>query len=301
MAMIDQLIKNNIDLLYYPQAETFVLDYPYIMTSWDLGHRSTYSFPEMSMNDTFELRNSFRVNALLKSTAIIVESEESKEELIKYTQVYDKKIFVLPLPYGSVVNQNPSEFESEIYLKTNKLSANNYFLYPAQFWSHKNHYNLILAFNNYLKQYKDTKLILTGSDKGNLSYIKELVKDLQLEKHIVFAGYVSDLELNILYRNAISLVFPSLLGPTNMPLLEALKIGCKVICSNLVGHMKLMGENALYFNPLDPDDISNKMIKIKTLEISTSIELQNFGEKLENIFLQIIPFRMTFGRNFDQY
>ena len=30
------LLKNNVDLLYYPMAETYVFNYPYIMTSWDI-------------------------------------------------------------------------------------------------------------------------------------------------------------------------------------------------------------------------------------------------------------------------
>jgi glycosyltransferase involved in cell wall biosynthesis len=302
-ALVSRLLENKIDLLYYPQAETFVVNYPYVMTSWDLGHRSTYVFPEMTMNNVFELRNEHRLNALHKATAVIVESEESKKELIKYAQIFDKKIFILPLPPGNVVELNPTLQEEQMFLEKFKLIRNNFFLYPAQFWSHKNHYNLILAFKKYLNIHPNTHLVFTGSDKGNLEYIKEICYQLNLNSDIKFLGFVSDMELNILYKNAISLVFPSLLGPTNMPIIEALQLNCKVICSDFEGHRSLANENALYFNPLNPDDIFFKMMEIKCIEKSDCQNSKNeyIGECLEQIFLQIMPYRKTFGLNFNQF
>jgi glycosyltransferase involved in cell wall biosynthesis len=301
--LIQRLIENKIDLLYYPLAETFVVNYPYVMTSWDLGHRSTYSFPEMSMNNVFELRNEYRINSLHKATAIIVESEESKKELIKYAQIFENKIFILPLPSGNVVELNPTLQEEQIFLEKFKLIHNNFFIYPAQFWSHKNHYNLILAFKKYLNIHPNTHLVFTGSDKGNLEYIKEICNELHLNSDIKFLGFVSDLELNILYKNAISLVFPSLLGPTNMPIIEALELNCKVICSDFEGHRSLANKNALYFDPLNPEDIFSKMLEIKDLKKTDFQYSKNeyIGEHLEQIFLKILPFRKTFGLNFNQF
>ena len=49
---------------------------------------------------------------------------------------------------------------------------------------------------------------------------------------------------------------PTLLGPTNMPLLEAACLDCPVICSDLEGHREMLGDYALYFNPYSPEDIS---------------------------------------------
>lgn len=302
-ALVSRLLENKIDLLYYPQAETFVVNYPYVMTSWDLGHRSTYVFPEMTMNNVFELRNEHRINTLHKATAVIVESEESKKELIKYAQIFDKKIFILPLPPGNVVELNPTLQEEQMFLEKFNLIHNKFFVYPAQFWSHKNHYNLILAFKKYLNIHPNTHLVFTGSDKGNLEYIKEICNGLHLNSNIKFLGFVSDLELNILFKNAISLVFPSLLGPTNMPIIEALHLNCKVICSDFEGHRSLANENALYFNPLNPDDIFSKMLEIKNLEKPNIQHSQNeyMGKCLEQIFLQIMPYRKTFGLNFNQF
>jgi len=102
--IIEKILKENfIDIIYYPTCESFVLNYPYILTSWDVGHRSTYAFPELTLNNSFEDRNFFTKNAILKSFAVFVESEQSKSELKNYFKVFQKKIFVLPLFPSEVI------------------------------------------------------------------------------------------------------------------------------------------------------------------------------------------------------
>ena len=83
-----------------------------------------------------------------------------------------------------------------------------------------------------IKDIKDrfnTKIdaVFSGSDKGNLSYIKKLSKDLEISKNIKYLGFIDESELPILYKNAISLVMPSYFGPTNIPPLEALPCPCQ--------------------------------------------------------------------------
>ncbi|MFC3559915.1 glycosyltransferase [Pedobacter jamesrossensis] len=62
--------------------------------------------------------------------------------------------------------------------------------------------------------------------------MKELVKGLGIEQKVIFGGFVTNEELNVFYKNAISLVMPTFMGPTNMPLLEAQALGCPVICTD---------------------------------------------------------------------
>lgn len=77
------------------------------------------------------------------------------------------------------------------------------------------------------------------------------------------------------------LVFPSLLGPTNMPPLEARVLGCPVLCSDFLGHREQLGDGALYFNPENEDEIVKSMlivldyIKSESLLEKASVELAN--------------------------
>ena len=62
-----ELEKNNIDILYYLLPYQNQLDFPYIITHWDLGHKSTYAFPELVMNSSFNFRDKYHKEILNKA------------------------------------------------------------------------------------------------------------------------------------------------------------------------------------------------------------------------------------------
>jgi glycosyltransferase involved in cell wall biosynthesis len=93
---------------------------------------------------------------------------------------------------------------------------------------------------------------------------------------------------------------PTLLGPTNMPLLEAYYIGCPVICSDLEGHREILENNALYFNPLSWQEILKKM---KTILVESERykyneqsyeKFNNTMKLLDNILYEIQKVRRLF-------
>ena len=68
--------------------------------------------------------------------------------------------------------------------------------------------------------------------KNNFNAIIKLIEKYNLTSNIIILGYVSDQELLSLYKSAIAMVFPSLIGPTNIPPMESLLLGCPLIVSN---------------------------------------------------------------------
>jgi glycosyltransferase involved in cell wall biosynthesis len=70
-----------------------------------------------------------------------------------------------------------------------------------------------------------TDLVFTGSDSGNLDHIIGEARALGIYNHIKFKSFINQEELIILYRNAKAILFPTLLGPTNIPPLEAMSLG----------------------------------------------------------------------------
>ena len=292
------LSNNKIDLIYYLTPELYhPFNYPFIATHWDLGHKSMFAFPEVSMKNVFEKREIYHRKTLQKAFAIFVESEQSKKELIHFERINKDRIFNLPLFPGKVVDLKVDDSLQKTILENWKIENNKFYFYPAQFWAHKNHYGLILAFKKVVKIYPDLKLVLSGSDKGNLKYIKDVVSKNNLNDKVIFTGFVADEEIFTFYKNAISLIMPTYLGPTNMPLLEAYYLGCKVLCSDLTGHKEQMKENAIYFNPKDENDISKKMIESinSKNEIIIDEKLIDSGFILNNHFKELYNIRKTFG------
>lgn len=253
------LEKYNIDLVYHPhQHQYLTYNTPFVVTNWDLAHITTFPFPEISSG--FNSRDSWYRTTFQRAFCVFAESEAGKNEIIKHLNFPESKIRVIPIFPGRVTNISISPEEMDATLIELKLNDVQYFLYPAQFWTVKNHYTLVKAFEVFHNTISsNVKLVFTGSDKGTKEHIKKFVSNLNLDKHILFLDFVSDAELNVLYRNAISLVMPTLLGPTNIPPLEAIALKCPVICSDMPGHREQLGDAVLFINPLDKIDIARAM------------------------------------------
>jgi glycosyltransferase involved in cell wall biosynthesis len=272
-------------LIYYPvQGLKKVNNFPFASANWDTGHLSGYAFPEVAMNGKFEYREKWYANEIYKAIMVFAESESGKEELLKYTKLNPDRIGIVPLFPAEVVNLKVSNDEQENYLSKYKLKPKHFFFYPAQFWAHKNHYNLLLAFQKYSALNPEVKLVLSGSDKGNKKYIEESAKKMGLESKVLFAGFIDIECLYTFYKHALAMIFPGILGPTNMPLLEARMLDCPVICSDIKGHREIMNDGALYFNPLNGDEIFNCM-KTVTVDQEREMLLSKAKKSLQgNIF-----------------
>lgn len=294
---ISTLKQNDIQLIFYTNPFIAIDNYPYICINWDLGHKSTFSFPELTMNNEFLKRETYFNKVLNEALFICCESNKGKEELVNYFRINPERIKIFPLFPGKIVDANVTT------KKPNWIASEDlFFIYPAQFWAHKNHYHLINGFCLFLAlpNYKKYKLVLTGSDKGNMAFIKNLIMEMGLEESVIIPGFVKNEELKWLYQNSAGLVFPSFLGPTNMPLLEALNIGCQIACSNLPGHIELLGDNAVYFDPKNDEEISKAMISLANRKSTTPRGMENNIDKelqiLETIFIESISIRKTWGQ-----
>ena len=306
------LAQHNIDLVYYLRPEEFSMNYPFITTHWDVGHRSMYAFPEVALNGNYETRENYYSNVLNKAFLIICESNTGAKELLHYYNLNPAKVKTVPIFSGEVVEQQVSEQEQAAIMARYGLEKDNFYIYPAQFWVHKNHYNLLQAFSDLQKKggKQNLRLVLCGSDKGNLPYIREQISRLGLSRQISLPGYITDKELYVFYRNALALVMPTFLGPTNIPLLEAAELECPVLCSDLPGHREIMEETALYFDPASAADISRCMLDIQDASLRRHLittarqriarspfKLDKSLQLLEKILLEAKPVRKAWGRS----
>lgn len=109
-----------------------------------------------------------------------------------------------------------------------------YILYVGNDYPHKNLKRLILAF-------------------------KRLNLDYQL---VLITNFVSDKQLDKLYKNASLFVFPSLDEGFGLPPLEAMKRGVPVVSSRAACLPEILGKAAIYFNPLDVNDMAEKISQV---------------------------------------
>ena len=87
----------------------------------------------------------------------------------------------------------------------------------------------------------------------------------------MFLGFISDMEIINLYNGALGLVMPSYFGPTNIPPIEAIMLNCPVVVSDVYASRIQLENAALYFNPNDYIDISNKIEALLDYEVRSPI------------------------------
>jgi glycosyltransferase involved in cell wall biosynthesis len=247
----------------------------------DLMHRLN-SFPEISGFFRKKIRD-FKFKKIINSANIIlVDSKVGKKHVMSLFN--HKKDNVRILAFFPIIRK---------FKKSNNLIfKKKYLCYPAQFWPHKNHKNLILAISKIAKIDKTIKLYLVGHKIRLYKKLKSLSIKFECEKNVIFFGYVDSGFVSNLYLNARALVMPSFLGPTNIPPIEAFLHRCPVLLSDVYAAKEQCGDSALYFNPNSVESIYRKISKVwfdnktylklkkKSTIKSKSYSIKNFSKKL---------------------
>ena len=294
--------RENLDLYWITYPARVQLSVPYIYTVWDLGHRAAPCFPEVSRSPEWdwEAREATYRQMVYKASYIITGNEAGKREILENYPMPPAKIRIVPFPISAFCHGEEAE-------PAFALPAQ-YFFYPAQFWAHKNHIRIVQALALLRDKYGLTPgIVFTGSDKGNKAYIQSQCRAYGVEAQVIFAGFVSDKEMKYLYTHAAAMVFASLLGPNNMPPIEAAFLGCPVLITDLEGHKEQMGDAALYFNGCNAAELAEQMRLIMTDSAARDALLHRerslarqvssvdyFGE-IRNIIAEFRPFRQTWG------
>ena len=259
--MLPALERDKIQMVWYATPQYIPVDVPYIATMWDIQHRLQPWFPEVSRAGEWDHREKIYARFLRMATYIIAPNQTGQDELAMFYQIPPARFRRLrhPVPH---IEKTPTKEEVASVLEKHHIS-NRYIFYPAQFWAHKNHVNLLKAFSILHKNYHlDLDLVFTGSDQGNLEYIKSLVQNLSMNGKVHFLGFVPRDDLMALYAGAFALTYVTYFGPENLPPLEAFACGCPVIASAVAGAKEQLGDAALLVDGSKPEEIAIAVKKI---------------------------------------
>jgi glycosyltransferase involved in cell wall biosynthesis len=235
---------------------------PNICTVLDLEHRRKPYFPEISSRGEWNHRERSYRRELPRALAVITGTTTGKAQIEHFYGVDPAAVRVIPFPTPSFVLD-----KAKLDLLRPELPAGvtgEFLFYPAQYWAHKNHFHLLEAVQILCRDHQwNGMLVCCGSDKGNLSYLKERAAEFGIVDRVRFFGFVKQSELIALYRHAMALTFVSYFGPDNLPPLEAFALGCPVIASALEGVEEQLGTSALYVNPDSASEIARAVLRLK--------------------------------------
>ena len=260
--------NTKIDLLVmpFPLLLGFENNVPYIVSIPDIMHKYYPNFPEY--NFLTRLKRDFVYKISSKNSIFsIVDSRQGMEDLSKFYKINKEKIKSIPyIPPGYIFELGDMSQESADSLLLKYNLPRKFIFYPAQFWFHKNHLRLVKA----LKMIRDKKglevnLVLSGdpgANNKNYGEIMDFIKESGVEKQVFCLGYVEDKEMVALYKKAYALIFPTLIGPTSIPPLEAMVLGTPILCSNLFSMPEQVGNAGILFNPFSEEDMADKISQL---------------------------------------
>jgi glycosyltransferase involved in cell wall biosynthesis len=227
-----------------------------IVTIHDVFHLAHYH--ELSLKQKIYAK--LVINRAVKiSDTIITVSDFSNQEIQKYTGAKAGKIHVI----HNGVKQDRLVKDIEL-IRTKYNLPSKYILYVGNVKPHKNLKGLLGAYLNLpLHIQKDYKVLIVGKIDGFVTGDEALFSWIEdtpvLKNNIVFAGFVADEDMDTIYANASLLILPSLYEGFGLPPFEAMLNECPVLASNIPSLTEVCGEAATYFDPLNPQDIADKI------------------------------------------
>lgn len=241
-------------------------------------------YPERYLCDTQNSKWYFeKLEAVKKSDIIVTVSNYSKQRIIDLLKIPEYKIHVV---YNAVdktifndIKNNILEQARETIVKRFNIDKN-FLIYAGGADFHKNLVRLYEAYSKIpILIRKEYQLVMVGREiKREEALHLEKLKKLGIEQDIIFAGYVSDNDLALLYNLCSCFVFPSIEEGFGLPPLEAMACGAPVIGSNIASIPEVIGFADALFNPFDSDDMADKIIKVLTDKSFRNL-LSNHGIK----------------------
>ncbi len=177
---------------------------------------------------------------------IITISEYTKQDLRAFANLPDKKVSVT-YEAGETASQN------EVLYST---PFNRFVMYVGSQSDYKNIKRLGQAHQRLVQLQPDLGLVLVGK-KDKAALANEAYFNENKYRNIYFTDFISDEQLNWLYRRASAYVFPSLMEGFGLPGLEAMAYGVPVVSSNATCLPEIYGPAAAYFDPLNTEQMAN--------------------------------------------
>ena len=207
-----------------------------------------------------------------RARVLLPMSQSTAQDLIRIAKATESKMVVIPPVLGAqFVTSQPAEI---LKLRTKYHLPDQFWLYVAHFYPHKNHMRLLQAYRRLKSEgFAPWPLVLCGDFKGSDDLIRNTVAELGLERDVklTLAGSVAAAsfprlegsELPVLYSAATAQILPSLFEGAGIPALESMACGCPLAASNIPSFREFAGEAALYFDPQDPNAISQAMLTLQ--------------------------------------
>ena len=278
--------KHRIDLLIFASPNHLapgIHKVPYASTVWDFGHIDLPQASETALGGLWGWREDLYQKTLRRSIIVFCDSLATARRLEVDYKVNRERILKIGLLPSAECGE-AIRFDKP------------HFIYPAMFWPHKNHAMLLRAFRQFLTSSgSSVYLVLTGAGQQE-GKIRDLTNILGVQDFTKFEGVVSRTKLLQLIKGSSGLLMPTMLGPSNLPPLEASLLGVPAILSDSHSMDDLLF-GGTYVNVFDEEAWANAMSSLLRADVSpgslVDIDVSSLiEESLRRVENQLDPWRV---------
>ncbi|MBC2580239.1 glycosyltransferase [Clostridium sp. DJ247] len=280
-SLLTYIKENNIDIINFHGAKAFFMHY-FLKNKLEIPSVATIhsNYKKDFLNNKFKhlLFTPLSIRGIRSFSNYICVSKYIKN-LLENDRVKGKKFLVNNgIEYSSVKITIDKDEIREKY----SIDANDFvFVNVARMHPIKNHSALIEAFAKLRKETKGIKLLLIGD--GELEYqLKDKVRDLVLDKDIIFTGFVNN-TIDFVNASDISILTSfSEGGSPPLVILESAAVKKTFICSK-VGDIDetINSDNGFLVNPYEVNDIYEKMKEAYSQREHLMIKGKNLYERVK--------------------
>jgi glycosyltransferase involved in cell wall biosynthesis len=200
----------------------------------------------MSAVSTYGMRWAVRT-AAPRAEAVIAVSRAAADDIVRVLGLDATRVHVIPHGPGRRAPGDgppPDEAKRRLGLPDGRI-----LLCVAAKRPHKNQVLLVQALP---KLADDVHAVMVGRDEGYGSEIAAAARAAQVEGRVQLVDHVSDEELETLWGMASCAVLPTRAEGFGLPVVEAMRRGVPVACSDIPVMREVGGDVPRYFDPDDP-------------------------------------------------
>lgn len=276
----DNILKFKIDKLYigisqrYNLMDLSILNCEVIITCHDVGDLSQLydqNFKSKQRNNFIIQGKKSRTSNLIKKILIpYVYKSKSKKSILKDYNYFSKLITKQNV---HIITDSQYTKYALLYFFNNIFNEIKVFYCPEKIinvnligMSNKSNISLLIKNKKYFlllnidRQNKNAALLYEVWEKfcimTNYQYYAVFIGKLGVQlKNIIQLDYVDTIDLEFLYKNAFSLIYPSVSEGFGYPPIEIMKYDVPVIASNVTSIPEVLGNKVLSFSPFYPEDL----------------------------------------------
>jgi len=201
--------------------------------------------------------------SLKKAKVVVCLSDFVANDVIDRVGVRPEDIEIVPCGVsdpGAAFDQQ----RSRALLEGLDLSDHPFVIYPAITYPHKNHATLVAAFARIADQVDDARLVFTGGAGASDAVVESTIAAYGLQSKVIRTGRIPESDLDLLYRAATMMAFPSLYEGFGVPILEAMSRGCPIVSSDAGSLPEVVGDAGELVDPIDVAGWANAMLALLT-------------------------------------